>query len=136
MKRRNDSVKRLAFGSSLAALAGFLAGVLTAPKSGRKTRNDLKAATIMRRKQTEKELKKLHTELGDLIGEVKDKGNKLSNKTSSEAKTLLEKAADTKEKVREVISALHEGDADDQDLKRAISSAQIALEHLKDFLKK
>jgi hypothetical protein len=48
----------------------------------------------------------------------------------------VDKAKDTKEKVREMLSALHEGDAEDQDLKRAITNANSALDHLRDFLKK
>jgi hypothetical protein len=60
----------------------------------------------------------------------------VSKKTQAELKDVLEKAVDTKEKVREVLSALHEGDAEDQDLKRAIKNASQALEHLRDFIKK
>jgi hypothetical protein len=35
-----------------------------------------------------------------------------------------------------MLSALHEGSAEDKDLKKAIKDANNALEHLRDYLKK
>ena len=49
---------------------------------------------------------------------------------------LVDKGEETNSKVREILSALHEGDAEDQDLKRAIKNAKSSLEHLKDYLNK
>lgn len=139
MKRshRNDSVKKNLFiGGGVAALAGFLVGLLAAPKSGRETRNDIKEAADKGRRDAEKELKKLHTELNSVIKQAKDKGSKAGKKSSEEFKVRLDKAIETKEKVREILSAIHEGDAEDQDLKRAVKNASNALEHLKDYIKK
>jgi gas vesicle protein len=135
-QRKRDNIKRLAVGSSLAAVAGYIAGLLTAPQSGKETREDIADSAIKRRKESEKELKHLNNELGDVINDAKKRGEKVSKKTQAELKDVLEKAVDTKEKVREVLSALHEGDAEDQDLKRAIKNASQALEHLRDFIKK
>src|SRR5487761_1205459 len=138
MRKRHQSnnIKRLAVGSGMAAGAGYLVGLLTAPKSGRQTREDIVEVAERGRKEGEKELKKLNTELNDVIGEAKKRGEKVSNKTQTELKELMEKAMDTTEKVREVLSAIHEGDAEDQDLNRAIKNANRALEHLRDYLKK
>ena len=138
MTRRDHSqqLKRLAIGSGLAAAAGYLAGVLTAPKSGKRTRDNIRVAAEKSRVDAEKELKKLHTELDQTLKQTKQQRGKLTSKTAKEAKTLVDKAADTKEKIREVISAVHEGDASDQDLKRAVKNAKASIEHLKDYLKK
>ncbi len=139
MSRRNDNkqnLKRLAIGSGIAAVAGYLAGVLTAPKSGKETRDDIQQAAESSRYQAEKDLKKLNDELADIIRDAKKKGLKLSSKSEKDFKSALEKSVDTKEKLRDILSAVHEGDADDQDLKRAIKNASSAIDHLKDFLKK
>ena len=138
MSRRqaNHTIRRLAIGSGLAAVAGYLVGVLTAPKSGKRTQKDIKIAADRSRVQAEKDLKKLHLELDKVLKDAKAKGNASSTKAKADAKTLLNKAAVTKEKVREVISAIHQGKADDQDLKRSLKNAQAALDHLKDYLKK
>lgn len=134
--RQRTNLKRLAIGSSVAAAAGYVAGLLTAPKSGKKTRKDIKNAATEGVAQAEKDLKKLHTELNKVIDEAKISGDKLGAKAKNELSELVEKAKDTKEKAREVISAIHEGDAEDIDLKKAIKEASIALDHLRDYLKK
>lgn len=139
MAKKNDNsrlVKGVAIGGAIAALAGYVAGVLTAPKSGKETRQDIKGAADRTRLEAEKELKKLHTDLDTAIKEAKKQGGNLSKKAQVELDELIEKAKDTKEKAREVISAIHEGDAEDQDLKRAVKNANSALEHLKEYLKK
>lgn len=128
--------RRLAIGSGLAAAAGYLAGILTAPKSGRETRDDLRAAAEHSRIEGEKELKRLHTELDKVIKDAKAGSGKLGIKAKAELNDLVAKAKDTKEKTREVISAIHEGDAEDQDLKRAIRNANLAIKNLRKYLKK
>ena len=135
-KSRRPSLKTIAIGSGIAAAAGYIAGVLTAPKSGKATRKDIKDVADKSRADTEKELKKLHTELGRVMKEAKDTGGKVGVRTQKELGGLLERAKDTKEKAREVISALQEGDAAYKDLKRAIKDARAAIHHLRDYLKK
>lgn len=134
--RQRENLKRIAIGSTVAAAAGYVAGVLTAPKSGKQTRDDIKVAAERGRSEAEKDLKRLHTELDKVIKEAKAGSTKLGAKAQLELGELTEKAKDTKEKVREVISAVHEGEADDKDLKRAIKNATAALDHLRDYLKK
>lgn len=133
---KKDAFKKLAIGSTIAAAAGYVAGVLTAPKSGKATRADIKDAADKGLAQAEKDLKKLHTELVKVIADAKTASEKLNGKTKKDFDSLVEKAKDTKEKAREMLSALHEGDAEDKDLKRAIKDATDAIDHLKDFLKK
>ena len=133
---KSDTIKRIAIGGTIAAAAGYVAGLLTAPKSGKQTRSDIKAAADRSLAEAEKDLKGLHTELDKVIAEAKLRGDKLSGKAQKELTKLIEKAKDTKEKAREMLSALHEGDAEDQDLKRAIVNANSALDHLRDYLKK
>jgi len=134
--RQRENLKRIAIGSTVAAAAGYLAGVLTAPKSGKQTRADIKSAADSSRVQAEKDLKRLHTELDKVIKDAKAGSGKLSAKAQKELADLVEKAKDTKEKTREVISAIHEGDAEDKDLARAVKNANTALKHLRNYLKK
>jgi gas vesicle protein len=130
------TVKRFAIGTVIAGAAGYVAGLLTAPKSGKETRADIKDVTGKGLTEAEKDLKKLHTELGKLLDDAKGHGDKLSGKAHKELSQLVEKAKDTKEKAREMLSAVHEGDAEDKDLKQAIKDAHYAIDHIKDYLKK
>lgn len=130
------STKRLAIGAAAAAVAGYVAGILTAPKSGKETRQDIKDTASKAYTQAEKRLKSLHSELSELI----DKGKKIAGETTAKTKDQLDKALDTaqkaKDKVREMLSALHEGGANDKDLQKALDEANKAVDHLKTFLKK
>lgn len=130
------SAKKFAIGAGIAGAAGYLAGLLTAPQSGKETRQDIKETAYKGLSEAEKDLKKLHTELDKIMSEARTKGDKLSGKAQKEVSDLVEKAKDTKEKAREMLSAIHEGNAEDKDLHRAIKDANAAITHLKDYLKK
>jgi gas vesicle protein len=132
----NKSTKRWALGAAIAAVAGYLAGILTAPKSGKETRADIKDAAENGMLEAEKQLKKLHTQMADLLNEAKMHAEALKGAAQKDLNIAIEKTTIAKEKAREMLSALHEGDAQDKDLKKAISDATKALDHLKDYIKK
>lgn len=135
-RKKSPNVRAFALGSVLAAGAGFLAGLLSAPKSGKEIRGDIKQAGDTARSDAEKELKSLNVELNKALKEAKSKSQEVGHKTKKEVDNLVNKADETNLKVREILSAVHEGDASDQDLKRAVKNAKSALEHLKDYLNK
>ncbi len=135
-RKQNDTAKKIAIGSAIAAFVGYLAGILTAPKSGRDTRQDVKDTAGKTAADAEKQLKKLHTELDKAIAQAKDQKSKFGTKAQQELNELVDKAKDSKEKVREVLSAVHEGEAEDKDLQRAVKEAGKSVEHLKKYLKK
>jgi gas vesicle protein len=136
MAKSRNVVRNIAIGAALSALAGYIAGILTAPKSGKETRKDIKDKTAASYVATEKELKKLHTELADVISEVSNRIESFKGRTGKDAGEALDMGREVKQKAREVLSALHDGEADDKDLKKAIQDATKAIEHLRDFLKK
>jgi gas vesicle protein len=135
-RKKNHTARNVAIGSAIAAIGGFVAGILTAPKSGKATRQDIKEGASKGMAEAEKELKKAHTELDKAMKQAKANSTKLNAAAQKELNELLAKAKDAKEKAREVLSAVHEGDAEDQDLDRAIKSANRSLKHLKKYLKK
>jgi len=131
-----DSTKKIAVGAFFVAAAGYVAGILTAPKSGKETRQDIKDAAVKARTEADKTLKKLNAELGELIEKGKIKAQNLNESAKKQLANLLSQAQFAKEKVRVLISAVHEGDADDKDLQKAIDEAKKAADHLKTFLAK
>jgi gas vesicle protein len=130
------NAKRFAIGTAVAVAAGYVAGILTAPKSGKETRQDIKDTTNKSINEAEKQLKKLHTELTDLIGQAKEQVNNTSGKAKTELESAINTTQTVKEKARELLSAVHEGGTDDKDLKKAVSEATKAINHLKSFLKR
>ncbi|HSW80095.1 MAG TPA: YtxH domain-containing protein [Candidatus Saccharimonadales bacterium] len=130
------STKRLATGTMLALAVGYVAGILTAPKSGKETRQDIKDTANKAINEAEKRLKTLHTELTVLLGQAKARADKLSGSAKTQMETAIKAAQVAKEKAREILSAVHEGDTDDKDLQKAINEANKAVDHLKTYLSK
>lgn len=124
-------VKGLAIGAAIAAGVGYVAGILTAPKSGKETRKDIEKVASKTKREAEQQLKALHSELGELLDKVSGRTDGLKK----EAGHLIDRAQQAKDKAREMLSAIHEGDADDKDLKAAVADVSEALTHLKKYLK-
>ncbi len=132
----SKTTRKLAASALIAGVVGYVAGILTAPKSGKDTRQDIKENVNKGWVEVEKQLKTVHTELAKKVDELKVSGNNLTGKAKDELNDLLAKTKDSKEKVREMLSAIHEGDAEDEDLQNALSDANAALDHIRTYLKK
>lgn len=133
-QNNQDTMKKVALGGAITAVLGYVVGILTAPKSGRETRADIKHKAEDAYSAGERELKKLHTELTDVIDEVSDRIT--SFKDRRDVTDALDRGRDAKQKAREVLSVLHDGETDDKELKKAINDATKAIQHLRDFLHK
>lgn len=128
--------RNFAVGAIIAAGIGYVAGILTAPKSGKETRQDIKNVALEVKKEAEAKLKVLSAELSKLIAEGTERLTVLAGKAKAELEQAIKRAQEAKQKVHEVLSAIHEGEADDADLEKAVKEANKALEHLKTFVKK
>jgi len=133
---KKDTAKKIAIGTVVAAAAGYVAGILTAPKSGRETRRDIGKAASKLKTEAEKKLKKLHSELSDLIADAEKKVKSTRFKASKGLTEALDNAKKAKEKARMLLTALHDGDADDPNLKSGIKEIAKAKADLLKFLKK
>jgi len=131
-----DKTKKFAIGAAIAGAVGYLTGLLTAPKSGKETRKDIKDAASKARSDAEKQLKTLHSELDQLIGQGKTKVGSLGAKAKDELNAALKGAQTAKDKARNILSALHEGAAEDKDLDKAINEVKKSLGHLKKYISK
>ncbi len=133
---KGSTFKKIAIGTAIAGAAGYVVGVLSAPSEGKKTRKQLKKSADHSVNELEKQLKELHTELGDMMHEAKDGGSKLSDSAQSKFSHAIDSARDAKDKLREVITAIHEGEASNKDLDKALEDAKRSIVHLKEFIKK
>jgi gas vesicle protein len=124
-----------AAGALAAGAIGYIAGVLTAPKSGIETRKDLKNAATKAKSDAEKKLKVMLAELNAKLDVAKKNGSNFKGKAKIDLNKVVSKATAAKEKVREVLSALHDGDAEDPELKQALKDAKDAIKHLQKFVK-
>lgn len=128
-----DTTKKIAIGALIAGAAGYVAGILTAPKSGKETRQDVKDAAIKAKTEAEKKLKSLHAELNTLLGKAKRGADKFKHFADRDYEKAVAAAKSAREKAKEMLTAIHEGEAEDKDLDKAIRDATQAIEHLKKF---
>jgi len=131
-----STTNKFAIGTLIAAAVGYVTGILTAPKSGKETRHDIQDKASKAKMEAERNLKKMHSELGQLIDQGKEKAGSLKSKTKTELDHALDSAKTAKDKARELLSTLHDGDADDKDLQKAVKDVNKAIEHLKKYLAK
>lgn len=127
---------RFALAAVVAAAAGYAAGILTAPKSGKETRKDIKDAANKKVAEIERQLKKKHTELTALIKDATEKAQRAKGTAKKEIEDRVTKAMQAKDKVRIALSGVRDGESSDKDLQKAIDDAEKAVEHLKMYLKK
>lgn len=127
---------KVALGAAIAAGVGYVAGVLTAPKSGKATRKDIEKTASKAKKEAEKKLKELHSDLDNLIGKGKKQAKDAGDKAKTGIGDAVDKAQTAKDKAREVLSAIHEGEASDKELQKAIDEVKKATKHLKTFVTK
>lgn len=136
MTKKSHGNRNLAIGGLILAGASYVAGVLTAPKSGKETRKDIKKAAIKAKMEAEKKLKKAHSELSDLVDEAKKSAEKATKGADAELKKAITQAEKVRQKSREILSAVHEGEAQNKDLENALQDVKQAAKHLKTFLTK
>ena len=128
--------EKYAIGAIIAAGVGYVTGLLTAPKSGRETRKDIRIAAVKAKADAEKQLKSAHSELNNLLEEAAIIAQKSKGKISAEVDEIVKQAKKARQKTRELLSANHEGEAEDQDLQKAIDDVKEASTHLKKYIAK
>lgn len=135
-QKKSPDVKSVAIGASIAAAAGYIAGILTAPKSGKQTRQDIQVAAHKGVKEAEAEVKKLQVELEDIGKEAKKRGGELSDKANQELHELVAKAKVAKDKTTTMIVAVKKGEAEDAELQKALIQAHNAVKNIRKYLSK
>lgn len=133
MADNSNNGKKLAIGAVVGAAAGFVAGVLLAPKSGKETRADLKRGAKEAAKTASKQLKHSHEELSKLVDKAEAQLTKMGSTAKQEAMEALTKARKTRDQVATVMAAVKSGNSSDEDLDMAVKNAHTALESLKKY---
>lgn len=135
MARDKHTGRKLAIGALVAGAAGYITGLLTAPKSGKETREDIadKAGDI--KDSAEDQLQEVHDELDNLIKNTKSKTIALKSKARKEFDEAVVKAKDAKDKAGGVLKAVKAGEASDPELNKAVKQAKQAQKNLAKYLK-
>ncbi|MEK7626035.1 MAG: YtxH domain-containing protein [Patescibacteria group bacterium] len=116
-------------------VGGYIAGILTAPKSGKETRADIKTNAGKAKVATEQELKNLQQELSKLIDKAESKADVLKVKSGAEKEKLIANSKKAKAKADEVIKSIKSKEVKDPDLKKAVADLKKAKDNLAKFIK-
>lgn len=127
---------KFAVGALLAGAAGYVTGILTAPKSGKETRKDIHDTAQKAQTEAEKRLKKAHTELQQLLDSGQKRAKQATATTKQGYEDALKQARQVKDKAKSVLTAFHEGESTDKDLQQAVDEADKAITHLKEYVTK
>lgn len=133
--KKSETVKKVAIGSAIAGAVGYLAGILSAPKSGKQTRQDIADKASEVKGSAEDELQELNDELKDMIKKAKDKTISLGSTARAEYNETLIKAKDAQNKAGEVLKAVKDGGAANPELDKAVRQARQAAKNLGKYLK-
>lgn len=135
MAKSEHPGRKFALGALVAGVAGYLTGLLTAPKSGKETRADIanKAGEI--KEDAEEKLQEAHDELAEALKKTKTRTKQLSDKAKTEFNEAVWRAKDAQNKTARVIKALRSGEAEDRHLDRALKQARLAKKNLAKYLK-
>ncbi|HVS78765.1 MAG TPA: YtxH domain-containing protein [Candidatus Saccharimonadales bacterium] len=134
-KKDEHTGRKIAIGSAIAGVAGYFAGILTAPKSGKETRGDIADKAGDLKGGAEDELNDLNDELKEMIKSAKNRTVKLSSTARAEFNEAVIKAKDVQNKTGEVLKAVKNGEASDPDLNKAVKQSRQAVKNLGKYLK-
>lgn len=136
MAKDNHTGRKIAAGAVVVGVAAYVAGILTAPKSGKETRNDIKESAGKAKDEAVKRVNDMRGELDETIVKAKAIADKLNEKTRLELNVALDKAQIAKDKSKQVLAAVKAGEASDPELDKAVKQLKEAKNNLAVFLKK
>ncbi len=135
MAKENHDGRNFALGAILAGVAGYVTGLLTAPKSGKETREDITDKAKDIKQGAEDQLQSAHDEVEDLLKTAKKKTLALSAQAREEFNEAVVKAKDAQNKSTSVLKAIRAGEASDPELSKAVKQLKLAQKNLAKYLK-
>jgi gas vesicle protein len=134
-KRKKNTGKKLAAGAAFGGALGYLAGILTAPKSGKETRDDIATKAGEAKNEAVDQLEQATNELNAALGNTKTKAAAMNAKAREEFNEAVVKAKDAQNKGTTVLKAFKAGEADNPELNKAVKQARLALKNLGKYIK-
>jgi gas vesicle protein len=135
LRKKQNTGKKVAASALIAGVAGYLSGILTAPKSGKETRKQLVEDAESIKVSTEEQLQKANEELKVLLKDTKTKTVALSGQAREEFNEAVIRAKDAQNKASTTIKALKNGEAEDPELNKAVKQAKQAAKNLSKYFK-
>ena len=104
-----------------------MTGILTAPKKGADTRKDIKNKANEVTGAAEKNLKDLYKELSKHYDSAKEQIANAAGKGKAELEDLMPKLEESRDKLKELLSSIRDGDVDASTVKKAIKDTEATI---------
>jgi gas vesicle protein len=135
MRRKPHTGRKFALGAVIGGTVGYLAGLLTAPKAGKETREDISKKAADVKSDAEIQLQLTMDDLGEAMQAAKSKSANLNAKARKELDEAVAKAKVAQSKSSEVLKAFRAGEADNPDLNKAVKQAKQAKSNISKYLR-
>ena len=132
---KDNSGRKWAVGALIAGVAGYIGGILTAPKSGKETREDITDKAEDIKNDARVELENLEDDIRDLLAKAKAKAESLGSQAREELNEAILRAKDVQAKTAVVLKTIKSGEAEDPQLNKAVKQAKQAKKNLSKYLK-
>ena len=103
------SKSKVFFGTVAAAAAGFVAGILSAPKSGKETRADLMKSAEKAKDVTARKADDLKAKAQEVAGDVAEKAESIAKDATAKVKEVAHDAAEKGEELKGRVEQAVEG---------------------------
>ena len=126
--------RNIVVGAILVGAASYLAGILTAPKKGKETREDIRHASVNFKISLEKSLKKLYADSSKQLDRALNVKQDLTRQTKKELDLLIASVRHAKDKIKVYLTALRDGDIEEEEITLLLSDGRDNTERLKYFV--
>ena len=126
--------RNIIVGAILVGAASYVAGILTAPKKGKETREDIRHASVNFKISLEKALKKLYTDSSRQLERALNVNQNLTAQTKKELDLLISSVKHAKDKIKVYLTSLRDGEIEEEEITLLLTDGRDNTERLKFFV--
>jgi gas vesicle protein len=126
--------RNIIVGAILVGAASYVAGILTAPKKGKETREDIRHASVNFKISLEKSLKKLYADSSQQLERALHVNQKLTAQTKKELDLLVASVKHAKDRIKIYLTSLRDGEIEEEEITLLLSDGRDNTERLKFFV--
>lgn len=126
--------RNIIVGAILVGAASYVAGILTAPKKGKETREDIRHASVNFKISLEKALKKLYTDSSRQLERALNVNQNLTAQTKKELDLLIASVKHAKDKIKVYLTSLRDGEIEEEEITLLLTDGRDNTERLKFFV--
>jgi gas vesicle protein len=128
------SSRNLIIGAAALGAVSYIAGILTAPKKGSETIDDIRHASVKAKIGLEKSLKKLYSDSSKQIERALNVNQNLTAQTKKELDSLVSALKKVKESIKIYLTSIRDGDIEENEITLLLTDGRNNAQRLKLFV--